>query len=101
MDGDDHGVLWVWTVSELFALVVLFGLLVGSLTGRSAVFASYDRTLRLAGLVVVTVELLIPVVVFLDLRRRPDEDTFWMHVAAMPGVNVFGLLAYIVSRNDR
>ena len=93
--------IWIWTASELFALVVLFGLLVGSLTGTTTVFASFDRTLRIAGLVVVAVELLIPVVVFFDLRRRPDADAFWLHVAAMPGINVFGLLAYLVARSDR
>jgi len=44
-------------------------------------------------------ELLVPVAVYLDIRRRPDDvDPLWIHAAAMPILNVFGVLAYLEDR---
>lgn len=97
-DENAHGFLWWWTVPELAVVVVLLGLVVASLLGRTATFSTVSRPLRLAAAAFLTVEVLIPVWVFLDLRRRPDVDSFWIHVAAMPGINLFGLVAYLQQR---
>lgn len=94
-----HELLWVWTVGELLALVVLCWLLVASLRGDTTLFSSLSRTIRLGAVGFLAVELLIPLWVFFDLRRRPDDPgSFWMHVAAMPGINLFGVLAYLQAR---
>ena len=99
----DHRILWVWTAPELAALVALFGLLVISLVGTPPVFAtelaSVSRSLRVAGVAFLAIELLIPLWVYIDLRQRKlGMDSIWMHVAAMPGLNLFGLFAYLQKR---
>lgn len=96
---DEERALWIWTASEIAVLVGLFGLLAASLLGRTAALSYVSRQVRMGALVFLTVELLIPLWVFFDLRRRPDDPGhFWMHVAAMPGINLFGLLAYLQDR---
>jgi hypothetical protein len=99
MAGDPvENVLWVWTASELLVIAAFMGLLVASLTGDTTLFTSASRRLRLAGVAFLTVELLIPLWVFVDLRRRGESGSLWMHVAAMPGINIFGLFAYLQER---
>ena len=94
-----HRTLWMWTAAELAAILVLFWLLAASLVGHTTLFSSVSRQVRLGAVAFLTVELLIPLWVFFDLRRRPnDSGHFWMHVAAMPGINIFGLLAYLQAR---
>lgn len=94
-----HELLWVWTVGELLLVVALFWLLAASLLGETTLLSSMSRTIRLGAVAFLAVELLIPLWVFFDLRRRPDDPgSFWMHVAAMPGINIFGLLAYLQAR---
>jgi hypothetical protein len=44
-------------------------------------------------------ELLVPLGVSVDVRRRGgDVDPVWVHAAALPLVNVVGLLAYLEDR---
>ena len=98
-DETNHGFLWVWTASEIALLVVLFGLVAASLAGRTSLFQSVSRPTRMVALAFLAVEVLIPLWVFFDLRRRSDNlDSFWMHVAAMPGINIFGFGAYLQAR---
>lgn len=91
--------LWPLLVSELLFLAGGVVVVAASLLGRSALLTGYSVRLRAAALVVLTVELLIPLGIYLDLRRRQDDpDTEWLHAAVMPVVNVFGLVAYLEGR---
>lgn len=98
MDDFDHGVLWAWTLPELLAVLALFVLLVASLAGASSFYSSVSWPVRAAIAGLLAVELLIPAWVYYDLRRSDAEDTFWVHVAAMPVLNLFGLFAYLQDR---
>jgi len=92
-------VLWFWLIPEILLLLFLFYLLATSLLGQVNVAAAYSRTLRIAALAFVTVELLIPTWIYLDVRRRPEAtSTIWVHAAAMPVVNLFGLFGYLEER---
>lgn len=96
VDDATERVLWIWTGSELAALVVVLWLLWNSVFGASAFLSSVSRQVRLGALAFVVVELLVPLWVFADLRRRGDASgTMWAHVAAMPFLNLFGLVAYL------
>lgn len=97
-DEASHGFLWWWTVPELLAVAALLALVVGGLLGRTTFLTGVSRPLRIAAAAFLTVELLIPLWVYRDLRRRPDADAFWVHVAAMPGINLFGLFGYLQHR---
>ena len=62
-------------------------------------FATYSPTVRLGALLFVCLELLIPLGAFLDIRRRSDDpDTMWVHAAAMPLINLLGVLASLEDR---
>ena len=92
-------ILWIWTGGEVFLLLVVGWLLWGSLFGGSAFLATVPRPLRLAGLAFVAVQLLIPLWVLVDLRWHDDDPSYlWVHVAAMPILNVFGLFGYVEGR---
>ncbi|MFC6862174.1 hypothetical protein ACFQGE_01720 [Halomicroarcula sp. GCM10025817] len=98
-DGEDRRVVLALVVPELVGLSLLLVLLGLSLTGRTTFAATYPFSLRLAAFAFVLVELLIPVGVYLDVRRRPDDpDLTWVHAAAVPVVNVFGVVAYLEER---
>lgn len=67
--------------------------------GDSSSFLSVSRQIRMAALVFLGIELLIPLCVYIDIRQSPEEsDMIWVHVAAMPVLNFFGLVAYLVDR---
>ena len=86
-------------VSELFVLAGAFAVVAASLLGRTAYLTGYSAALRWAALVFLAVELLVPLVVYLDVRRRPDDpDRAWLHAAVTPVVNVLGLVAYLEDR---
>lgn len=85
-------------LSGLFAVAVGFVVL-ASLLGRTTYLAGYSLRLRLVALGFLPVELLIPLGVYLDLRRRSDDPDFaWVHAVSMPVVNVLGLVAYLEER---
>lgn len=91
--------LWFWLIPEILLLLGLRYLLAASLVGQANAASAYPRTLRWAALPFVTVELLIPAWIFYDVRRRPEAtSTIWVHAAAMPVVNLFGLLGYLEER---
>ena len=93
VDDATERVLWIWTVCELALLVVV---LWNSVFGASGFLSSVSRQVRLGALGFVVMELLVPLWVFFDLRRRGDDSgTMWAHVAAMPFLNLFGLVAYL------
>lgn len=99
VDRAGHGYLWVLTAYEVVALAVLIGLLTASLVGRISLFSSVSRSIRIGAVVFLAIELLIPLWVYVDLRRRPDtSSTLWMHVTAMPVINLFGFVAYLHER---
>ena len=84
---------------EVVGLFVLWGLLVAGFLGYTTAFTSYPPSLRLAAVAFLTLEWAIPLGVFLDLRRRSDDpDPMWIHAAALPVVNVFGVVAYLEDR---
>ena len=92
-------VLWIWTLGEVALLAWVGWLLVKSLVWNTGVLVTLSLPLRLAGLAFVVVQLLVPLSVYLDLRRREENPGhFWVHVAAMPLVNLLGLLAYLDER---
>ncbi len=89
----------IMIVPELFGLFVVWCMLVASLVGYTSLFTSYSRLLRLGSVAFLTLELAIPVGVYLDLRRRTDDpDSMWIHAAALPVVNILGAIAYIEDR---
>ncbi|MFC7136163.1 hypothetical protein ACFQRB_05545 [Halobaculum litoreum] len=94
--------LWAYTIPELVALAVLLALVAGSVFGAGTFLASTPFTVRVALLAFLVVELLIPIAVYLDMRRLDDPpDRVWIHAAAMPVVNLFGAIAYLDRRNRR
>lgn len=93
-------VLWIWTLSELAAVTIVFVLLTASTFGDGSFLATVSRQLRLVAVGVLAIELLIPLFVYFDIRRSPNNpDAIWMHVAAMPLLNIFGLMAYLADRS--
>ena len=102
-DGGDHEESYLLlAVSELFVVAVGLVVVLASLLGRTTYLAGYSQRLRLVALAFLTVELLIPLGVYVDLRRRPDDpDPAWVHAVAMPVVNVLGLFAYLEERRRR
>lgn len=71
-----------------------------SLVGTPPVFgtelASVSRPLRAAGVAFLAIELLSPLWVYFALRRYPGGvGSLWVHVASMPGLNLFGFIAYL------
>ena len=99
----DHRLLWLWTAPELLALVAVFGLLIASLLGTPPAFAeeleTVSRPLRVAGVAFVALELLIPLWIWIDLERHQGSaGSLWVHVAAIPLLNLCGLVAYLQDR---
>jgi hypothetical protein len=88
------------TLGEVGLLVLLGGLLVSSLFGGGSFLADTSRAVRAAALAFVIVEVAVPLYVLLDVRRRTDDpDRVWIHVAAMPVINLFALAAYLADRS--
>jgi hypothetical protein len=88
-----------WSLAVLVAAEsVFFGwlgvqLLVGTLD------AGLSPPVRAVGLVVVFVELAVPIAVYVDVYRRPDDpDWVWVHAAMMPALNLLGAVAYLEDR---
>ncbi len=101
VDEATERVLWIWTLSELALLGVFFLLLAASLFGEGSLLSTVSRQVRIIALGLLTVELLIPLFVYLNLRRSPHRsDTIWIHIAAMPLLNILGLMAYLADRNQ-
>jgi hypothetical protein len=87
-------------LGEVGLLALLGGLLVSSLFGGGSVLADTSRTVRAAALAFVIVEVAVPLDVLLDVRRRTDDpDRAWIHVAAMPVVDLFALAASVADRS--
>lgn len=98
-DRDQFRFLWWWTLSEVAFLLGVYVVLIASLVGYSSTGTDISRSVRLGAVTFLTLELLIPAWVYLDLRRRSaDSDTLWVHVAAMPVINLFGFIAYLQHR---
>lgn len=98
MSDDADGALRIWFAYEIAALLGAFALVAASLAGYTAMLDGFSRQLRWGALTFFAVELLIPASVSLDLRRRDEGKTIWLHVSAMPVVNLFGLLGYLEER---
>ena len=97
---DVERALWAYTLPELVAVAALLVLVANSVFGDGTFLASVSRSLRLALLAFLAVELLIPIAIYLDMRRLPDPpDRVWIHAAAMPIVNLLGAVAYLDRRN--
>jgi hypothetical protein len=101
-DDEIERALWWWTIPELLLFVVLFLLLSASLFGYSELFDTYSRNIRLLGLVVILFQLAAPLWVYYDLRTHSEEgNLFWFHIAAMPAINLIGLLGYLEERKAK
>jgi len=95
---DDQG-LWAFVVAETAMVGVAFVLVVDGVFGTGGFLTSASRPLQLGVLGFLALELLIPVGVYLDVRWNAlDMDHVWVHAAAMPVINVVGLIAYLEAR---
>lgn len=98
-DPDIERVLWLWLIPELLLLCYLLAVVGSSLLGYQTVASPYSRTLRVAAMAFLLVELAIPTWIYADIRRRPNgTSTIWVHAAMLPIVNLFGLLGYLEER---
>jgi hypothetical protein len=99
MNRDAERALLAMTVGEVALLVSIGCLLALSLFGGGSFLADTSRSVRTLTLGFVVVELLVPLWVYIDIRRRTDDpDRVWIHVAAMPVINLFALAAYFADR---
>jgi predicted nucleic acid-binding Zn ribbon protein len=99
MNDDAERALVGMTLAEVGLLVVVAVMLVLSLFGGGSFLADTSRAVRAAALAFVVVELLVPLWILLDIRRRTDDpDRMWLHVAVMPVINLFALAAYLADR---
>ncbi len=95
--GSSERILWAWTGAELLALLAFFLLFTpAALSGRG--FGSFSTGFVRAGWLFLLLELLIPLAVYLDMRRRGRIEPAWLHVAAAPLLNLLGLVAYLSRR---
>jgi hypothetical protein len=100
MNRDAERALIGMTVGEIGLLVLIGCLLVLSLFGNGSFLADVSRSVRFVALSFIIVELLVPLCVYFDSRRRTDNpDLVWIHVAAMPVINLFALAAYFAGRS--
>lgn len=101
-DSDDRDVLFPLFVAELLTLVVVFGVVLASVLGRTTLLSSFSPTVRLLVLAFLAVELLVPAWVYYDIRRRGGAaDRVWLHASVMPVVNLLAVLAYLAERDAR
>jgi hypothetical protein len=100
MNRDAERALIGMTVGEVGLLVLIGCLLVLSLFGNGSFLGDISRSVRFLALGFIVVELLVPLWVYFDIRRRTDNpDRVWIHVAAMPVINLFALAAYFADRS--
>jgi hypothetical protein len=100
MNRDAERALIGMTVGEVALLVSIGCLLVLSLFGDSSFLADVSGPVRVLALGFIVVELLVPLWVDVDIRRRTDDpDRVRIHLAAMPVLNLFALAAYFADRS--
>ena len=100
MNRDAERALIGMTIGEVSFLILVGCLLVLSLFGNGSFLADISRPVRFLALGFIVVELLVPLWVSVDIRRRTDNpDRVWIHVAAMPVINLFALAAYVADRS--
>jgi hypothetical protein len=100
MNRDAERALIGMTIGEVGLLLLIGGLLTLSLFGGGSFLADTSRSVRALALGFIVVELLVPLWVYFDIRRRTDNpDRVWIHVAAMPVINLFALAAYFADRS--
>jgi len=100
MDAAAERYLVVLTLGEVLLLCYLAALLAHGLFGDGTFLVDVPRSRRLVALAVLVVEAAVPSWILFDVRGH-DVDTVWVHVAAMPLVNLLGLLAYLDERKRR
>ncbi|MDR5655823.1 hypothetical protein RH831_01320 [Halodesulfurarchaeum sp. HSR-GB] len=99
VDEEIERVLWWWTIPELLVYLVLFFLLSASLLGYSELFDTHSRHIRLLGLVLTLFQFVAPLWVFYDLRTHSESlSRLWFHIAAMPVINLIGVVGYLEKR---
>ena len=98
MTDESERVLHALLLPELAAVAVAFVVVSDSLFGGGRLLASVPRAVRLVAWAVLGSEFLVPAAVYLDMRRRGAVDAVWVHAAALPVVNVFGVAAYLERR---
>ena len=100
VDDEIERVFWLWTLLELGVFSVVFLLLASSTLGGGSFLTTVSHQMRLIAMGVLAIQVLIPLFVYFDIRRRPNgSDPIWIHVAAMPVLNIFGLIAYLEDRS--
>lgn len=86
-----------WLVLHTALFAVLGAYVASGLVGAESTPLSPTAALVLMAFVLA--ELLVPVAVYVDLRRLDEPNWIWVHAAALPIVNLFGLLAYLADRD--
>lgn len=100
VDDGIERVLWWWTIPELLLFLLLFVFLSASLLGYSGLFTTYPSSIRLFGLIFALFQLAVPIWVYYDLQTHSDSpDLLWFHIAAMPAINLIGMIGYLNKRN--
>lgn len=102
VDDEIKRVLWWWTVPELLLFLLLFILLSASLLGYSELFNTYSIRSRLFGLGVAFFQFTTPLWVYYDLQTHAESpDLIWFHIAAVPAINLIGVIGYRKERKAR
>ncbi|QLD90005.1 hypothetical protein HWV07_13585 [Natronomonas salina] len=98
-----HGpFLALLVLMEVAFLGWVLSVVVRSLLGGTAALDAYSVGHRVTAAAFLAVEMLIPLVVYVDLLRRPDDpDLEWVHATVMPVVNVLCAVAYFEERRRK
>ncbi|MDS0281200.1 hypothetical protein [Haloarcula onubensis] len=97
-DGHQRAML-AFVLAQTLLLGLLAVQVARGFVGSAGAFTGLSPVLRLALLLVVLTEILVPLAVYVDVARRTDDpDWVWVHAATMPVVNLLGLLAYLDDR---
>lgn len=92
--------LWAWTAWEITFQILGIVILAGSIFGYTSVFSTFSTDIRLGVVLALAVNLSLPLIVYIDMRRNMAEPKhLWIHATAMPFLNVIGFLAYLEARN--
>jgi len=97
----DHNprALLVFVLFEASLLGLLAVGLARGFTSSAGMFSGLSAVARVGALLVVLIELVIPLAVYVDVYRRPDDpDWVWVHAVMMPVLNLLGFVAYLLDR---
>lgn len=102
VDDSIESFLWWLTLSEILFLIILFFMLIGDILGYNQLFNFLSYKTKIIAVLFLVIELLIPFIVYIDVKRTGDQiNSIWIHASAMPIVNIFGIIAYLIQKNQK